>query len=65
MNKKIIQIKSDEKTQEQFFELKDFADFIDISQVHYYELGEVSFPDGKKGLSLKFFDKDKNLIKTN
>ena len=65
MKKKTIKIKTDEKTQKQYLDIKQFSDFIDISKVHYYEMNEIPLEDGTKGISLVFYDKDKNIVKAN
>jgi len=65
MKKKTIKIKTDKKTQEQYLDIKQFADFLDTSKIHYYEMNEVKLEDGTKGISLMFYDKEKKVIKVN
>lgn len=64
---KTIKVKTDKKTGDAFLMLEDFKDIVDVSKVVYYELEPLTTVEGNntKGLSLKFYDKDKNLIKTN
>lgn len=63
---KTVKVNTDKKTGDQFLKLEDFKDFVDISKVVYYELEPLTTVEGQntKGLSLKFYDKDKKLIKS-
>lgn len=65
MKKKTIKIKTDKKTQEQYLDIKQFSDFVDITKIQYYEMKEVTLDDGTKGISLMFYDKEKKVIKAN
>jgi hypothetical protein len=62
---KIIKVQKDETSGDYFLMLEDFKDIVDTSQVVYYELEPLSVIKGKntEGLSVKFYDKDKNLLK--
>lgn len=56
--KKIIKTQIDADTQDCYFNLNDFSDIVDISRVYYYELKM----EENQTLSIKFFDKEENLI---
>lgn len=56
--KKIIKTQIDADTQDCYFNLNDFSDIVDISRVYYYELKM----EENQTLSVKFFDKEENLI---
>lgn len=58
--KKTISVK--EENGQNFIELKDFSDHIDISKVVYYEMTEVKEKEDIVGLIIKFFDKNKKRI---
>lgn len=62
---KIIKVQKDETSGDAFLMLEDFKDIVDTSKVVYYELETLSVIKGKntEGLSVKFYDKDKNLLK--
>jgi len=53
-----VTIKYDKKTKEYYFDIDDFKDLIDISKVVTYKLDRE---DG--GFTIKFYDKNKKLIK--
>lgn len=55
--KKTIKVKKDESSEDYFFDLGDFSDFVDINQVKSYSLKEEN-----GGLVLYFFDQNDNLI---
>lgn len=63
---KTIKVQKDQKTGDAFLKIEDFKDMVDISKVVFYELKPLSVikGDNTTGLSLKFYDKNKKLIKT-
>lgn len=65
---KTIKVKQDPKTKECYFDLKDFAEVVDISKVDSYSLepiedcGSEDDPTESRALILKFYDAEGKLV---
>lgn len=56
--KNTIKVKIDPDTNDSYFDLQDFSNLVEVSQVVYYELTN----EDNGSLTIKFFDKNRKLL---